>query len=77
MANTILIVEDDKEINSLLCKALENYGYNAKSAFTGIQGLDMLKNEPFDMLLLDIMLPYKVAINCYKNCAHFPTFQSL
>ena len=59
MANTILIVEDDKEINSLLCKALENYGYNAKSAFTGIQGLDMLKNEPFDMLLLDIMLPYK------------------
>lgn len=59
MANTILIVEDDKKINSLLCKALENYGYNAKSAFTGIQGLDMLKNEPFDMLLLDIMLPYK------------------
>ena len=54
-----MIVEDDKEINSLLCKALENYGYNAKSAFTGIQGLDMLKNEPFDMLLLDIMLPYK------------------
>lgn len=59
MANTILIVEDDKEINSLLCKALENHGYNTKSAFTGIQGLELLKNEPFDMLLLDIMLPYK------------------
>lgn len=59
MANTILIVEDDKEINSLLCKALERHGYNTKSAFTGMQGIDMLKNEPFDMLLLDIMLPYK------------------
>lgn len=59
MANNILIVEDDREINSLLCKALESHGYNTKSAFTGIQGLDILKNELFDMLLLDIMLPYK------------------
>lgn len=39
MANTILIVEDDKEINSLLCKALENYGYNAKSALQAYRDL--------------------------------------
>ncbi|MCC0627592.1 MULTISPECIES: response regulator transcription factor [unclassified Clostridioides] len=59
MANTILVVEDDKEINNLLCKALHNHNYDTKSAFTGMQGLDMLKSEQFNMVLLDIMLPYK------------------
>lgn len=59
MANIILVVEDDKEINNLLCKALQNHGYTTKAAFTGTQGLELLKNEHFDMLLLDIMLPYK------------------
>ena len=59
IANNRLIVEYYREITSLLCKALESHGYNTKSSFTGIQGLDILKNELFDMLLLDIMLPYK------------------
>lgn len=59
MAASILVVEDDKEINRLLCKALSNNDYITESAYTGIQGLDMLKTEKYDMVLLDIMLPYK------------------
>lgn len=59
MVASILVIEDDKEINSLLCKALNNNDYRAKSAYTGTQGLDMLRLEKFDMVLLDIMLPYK------------------
>lgn len=59
MVASILVIEDDKQINSLLCKALNNNDYIAKSAYTGTQGLDMLRLEKFDMVLLDIMLPYK------------------
>lgn len=59
MAASILVVEDDKEINRLLCKALNNNDYITESAYTGIQGLDMLKTEKYDMVLLNIMLPYK------------------
>lgn len=59
MAASILVIEDDKEINRLLCKALSNNDYITESAYTGIQGLDMLKTEKYDMVLLDIMLPYK------------------
>lgn len=59
MAASILVVEDDKEINRLLCKALSNNDYITESAYTGIQGLYMLKTEKYDMVLLDIMLPYK------------------
>lgn len=59
MAASILVVEDDKEINRLLCKALSNNDYITELAYTGIQGLDMLKTEKYDMVLLDIILPYK------------------
>lgn len=55
----ILIIEDDKEINGLLCKTLQNNGYGTVSALTGIEGLEHLKKERFDMVLLDLMLPYK------------------
>lgn len=57
--NNILIIEDNREINNLLCRALKNQGYITKSAYTGTQGLNMLKQLNFDMALLDIMLPYK------------------
>lgn len=55
----ILVIEDDHEINNLLCKALKNQGYTVQSAYTGPAGLDLLKTDRFDMVLLDIMLPYK------------------
>lgn len=59
MGDCILIIEDDKEINNLLCKALKNQGFITKSAYTGPEGLNMLNAESFDIVLLDIMLPYK------------------
>lgn len=55
----ILVIEDDKEINDLLCKALQKNGYEPIPAFTGIQGVDYIKNSKFDIVLLDLMLPYK------------------
>lgn len=59
MGDCILIIEDDNEINNLLCKALNKQGFITKSAYTGPEGHDMLKSESFDIVLLDIMLPYK------------------
>lgn len=77
MANIILVVEDDKEINNLLCKALQNQGYTTKAAFTGTQGLELLKNEHFDMLLLDIMLPYKYGDELLQELRSFSTIPVL
>ncbi len=57
--NKILIVEDDKEINKLLCDILGQKGYTVASAFTGIDGVTKVKASAFDMIILDIMLPFK------------------
>lgn len=53
----ILIVEDDSDINGLLCKILGKEGYETISAYSGTEALLRLSMEQFDMLLLDLMIP--------------------
>lgn len=53
----ILIVEDDSDINGLLCKILEKEGFETISAYSGSEALLRLSMEQFDMMLLDLMIP--------------------
>lgn len=53
----VLLVEDEDFIRDLYVRQLSKAGFQVKSAADGQIGLDMLKNETFDLLLLDIMLP--------------------
>ncbi len=53
----ILLVEDEDFIRELYVRQLTKAGFQVKSAIDGQSGLDTLKSEPFDLLLLDIMLP--------------------
>ncbi len=54
----ILIVEDNPGLNDILQKIVESEGYYAVSVFTGSAALEtMEKDGPFDLVLLDVMLP--------------------
>lgn len=53
----ILLVEDEDFIRELYVRQLTKAGFQVKSAIDGQSGLNMLKQEQFDLLLLDIMLP--------------------
>lgn len=53
----ILLVEDEVFIRELYVRQLTRAGFQIKSAPDGQTGLNMLKTEGFDLLLLDIMLP--------------------
>ncbi len=53
----ILLVEDEDFIRELYERQLTKAGFAVKTAPDGQSGLDILKTEPFDLLLLDIMLP--------------------
>ena len=55
----ILVIEDDEMINSLLCKVLRSSGYETESALNGLDGLELAKNGEHEMILLDLMLPFK------------------
>lgn len=53
----ILLIEDEDFIRDLYVRQLTKAGFQVKSTVDGQSGLNMLKSEPFDLLLLDIMLP--------------------
>lgn len=55
---TILVVEDDKDINEMLQKVLKTNGYNVKSAYSGTEAL-LLQDNSVDLIILDLMLPGK------------------
>ncbi len=56
----ILVIEDDKEINNLICEFLGENGYETISANDGITGLRKFANEKnISLVILDLMLPYK------------------
>lgn len=53
----VLIVEDEQSILTLLKYNLEKEGYQVSTATDGKEGYDMALNQPFDIILLDLMLP--------------------
>ena len=53
----VLVVEDDQDINNLLCTILRDGGYESQAAFSGSEGLLWAERESFDLVLLDLMLP--------------------
>lgn len=57
MRNTVLIVDDDKEIVDSTAIFLKAEGYDTKKAYTGLQALDIVMNEEIHLILLDIMMP--------------------
>lgn len=58
MNNTILIIEDDVEINDMLHILLEQNGYSTISAYSGTEGI-LAHNTKVNLILLDLMLPGK------------------
>ncbi len=53
----ILVVEDDIDINNLLCKMLSKQGYNVRAAYSGSEAKLCLEYYDFQLVLLDLMLP--------------------
>lgn len=55
----ILVIEDDEDINHLLCQIIQDAGYQAQAAFSGTEGLLYCEKQEWDVILLDLMLPGK------------------
>ena len=55
----ILLVEDEKDLNSVLSRHLKNHGYAVDSCLDGVNAVDYLRSADYDAVILDIMLPGK------------------
>ena len=76
----ILIVEDEFSINELIRKNLNLTGHHCTQAFDGLSAVDLLENDKFDLIVLDIMLPgldgYQVLERAFGTPTIFLTAKS-
>lgn len=57
MKNTILVVDDNKEIVYSISELLKYEGYETVSAYDGMEALAALETQKIDLILLDVMMP--------------------
>lgn len=57
MAQNILVVEDDALTRTSLCQALQVGGYQVTEARDGSQAVELLDEQPFDLVVADFVLP--------------------
>ncbi len=53
----VLIIDDEKKLNDLLCRIISLEGYNVKQAYNGREGLRILSQEDVHVVLSDVKLP--------------------
>lgn len=53
----ILLVEDDEDLNRVVCRHLEMHGYHAAGCVNPAEAYDMLYAKKFDLIISDIMMP--------------------
>lgn len=64
---SVLLVEDEENLQDALRLNFEMEGYSVTSAYTGPEALDALRNEHFDLIVLDVMLPEMDGISVCEN----------
>ena len=77
-SGSLLIVDDDQQNRTLLAARLQSAGHVTAMAANGRQALEMLRTQPFDLVLLDLLMPemdgYQVLehLQADDNLRHIP-----
>ncbi|WP_163192698.1 response regulator transcription factor [Clostridium thermarum] len=67
MKKKILLVEDEKRMRILLCDYLKREDFEYYEASNGLEAMEMLKKNPVDLVVLDIMMPF---MDGWEVCKH-------
>ena len=63
--NKILVVDDEVNIRLVVKQYAEFEGYEVREAENGMQAIEMVKNEDFDLIIMDVMMP---KLDGYSAC---------
>lgn len=73
----VLIVDDDPHALEILSRLLAREGYACKTADSGQRGLDLLGREPFDVIVLDVMMPNMDGLQVCERLRANEAFRSI
>lgn len=63
----ILVIDDDPDIREVLTLVLESQGYEVTTATYGVEGIEKLKEEKPDLIILDLIMPGMGGFAVYKK----------
>ncbi|MGO8948760.1 MAG: response regulator transcription factor [Ktedonobacterales bacterium] len=63
----ILLIEDNHRLNQSLAASLTHEGYSVDSAYDGQEGQDLAEMAPYDLIILDILLPEKDGLEVCRD----------
>ena len=64
----VLVIEDDRQIAVSLVKGLEQHGFDARSAYDGARGLELVMEWAPDLVVVDLMLPEVDGFEILERC---------
>ena len=66
---SVLVVDDEPDVNGLICNILRKQGINTVSAFNGKQAVELLNNNPdsFGMAIVDLTMPEMDGVETFRN----------
>jgi len=73
----IVVIDDEPDIVTFLTTLLEDNGYATVSAKDGEEGFEKIKAENPDLVLLDITMPEKSGVRCYRDIRGDPGLKSV
>jgi nitrogen regulation protein NR(I) len=65
--NTILVIDDDDQLRVSFCKLLREENYSVLGAASGESGIEMVKQQPLDLVILDMRLPGMDGMETFKQ----------
>jgi len=74
-AGRVLVVDDDQLNRMLLTRSLEQQGHRVGSAASGQEALEILREKPFDVVLLDIVMPELDGVSVLERLKRDPVLQ--
>jgi len=77
MTKRVLVVEDDEAVSHMIAQILRAEGYESTAAAEGRSALAMLRSNPFDMVILDVMLPGMDGISILKSIREEPALNGV
>jgi DNA-binding NtrC family response regulator len=67
LPSTILVVDDDRDACQNLSDILTDLGYSVETAGDGFEALELVRNKPFDIALLDFKMPGMDGLSLYRK----------
>jgi two-component system, cell cycle response regulator DivK len=67
MSKKVLVVDDDADVRSFVVTVLEENQYMPLVAHDGVEGLEMIKKNKPDLVILDVLMPRGSGIRLYRQ----------